>query len=107
LTSSGISTSTYSAARIADGNTTVSGSSCSVSSSTVTCALGNYVLSAGQSKTFSLFATVNGTAQASVTVSVSSALSAAGFLWNDNTGGSALSGSSVYNFPTNSYSIRQ
>lgn len=107
LTSSGISTSTYSAARIADGNTTVSGSSCSVSSSTVTCALGNYVLSAGQSKTFSLFATVNGTAQASVTVSVSSALSAAGFLWDDNTGGSALSGSSIYNFPTNSYSIKQ
>ncbi|MDQ1281785.1 MAG: hypothetical protein QG630_136 [Patescibacteria group bacterium] len=107
LTSSGISTSTYSGARIADGNTTVSGSSCSVSSTTVTCALGNYVLSAGQSKTFSLFATVSGTAQSSVTISVSSALSAAGFNWDDNTGGSALSGSSIYNFPTNSYSIRQ
>ncbi len=107
LTSSGISTSTYSGARIADGNTTLTGSSCSVSGGTVTCSLGNYVLSAGQSKTFSLFATVNGTAQSSVTVSVSSALSAAGFNWDDNTGGSALSGSSIYNFPTNSYSIRQ
>ena len=90
------------------------GASCpTVTSSTVICTFSGtngYLIPAGSSKTFSLYATVTGTTAASSTVSVSSQVDSAGFNWTDVAGGGAsgaLHGALIYGFPTNSYSIRQ
>lgn len=61
-------------------------------------------ISAGQSKTFSLYGTVAGSAQSGITPYVASTLSASGFKWLDTIGGGTeFTGSSIVNFPTNSW----
>ena len=63
-----------------------------------------YEISAGQSKTFSLYGVVSGTAVSGITPYVASSLSGSGFKWNDVLGGgTTYTGSSILNFPTNSY----
>lgn len=106
---------TYSGARIADGNTTISGSSVSsgcTAAGACVMTLGTtpngYTIAAGQSKTFSLYATVAGTPTASSVTSISTSVTAGTTTWDDSIGGATnQTASSVYNFPTNSYSIRQ
>jgi hypothetical protein len=102
-------------ARLADGNTTIPSTSvesgCHGAGSCVI-SFGNspngYVIAAGTSKTFSLYATITGTPVASTVVSVSSSIVPSGFVWDDVVGGGTnITGVNIYNFPTNSYSIRQ
>jgi len=129
---SNLSALTLTAARIADGSTTITGSSCGQgdatnTSQTVFCEFGTgtkttttgtgnvesntdydgYLLAAGQSKTFSLYATVNGTLSGTNAASLSTSLVAAGFNWDDTStngaSGTNLTGSLIYGFPTNSY----
>jgi hypothetical protein len=105
LSTSGITTPVFSAVRVADGNTTIAGTSCTIAG---VCTMGGYTIAAGTSKTFSLFGTISGTAIASTVVSVSSAVTSAGFVWNDTLGGGVgITGANIYNFPTASYSVRQ
>ena len=137
---------TFTLARIADGTTTVTGSSCgqgtaAQTSQTIFCEFGTtgntmattttvtgqesntdydgFTIAAGTSKTLSLYATVSGTATSASTSSISSSLVASGFNWDDTSyatfvadgttaspaSGTNLDGSSIYNFPTGSYSI--
>jgi trimeric autotransporter adhesin len=119
LATSGITSPVFSGARIADGNTTVPGSS--VSSGCT--AVGACVMTLGTSpsgfsiggganpvlsKTFSLYATVAGTPIASTVLTVSSSVTPGTTTWDDTVGGgTAQTASNIYNFPTGSYSIRQ
>lgn len=79
-----------------------------------------YTIAAGSSKTFSLFATVTGTiSSASGVTTVSTSVPASNFNWDDTSyatfvadgtsaspaSGTNLTGSSIYNFPTGSYSV--
>ncbi|MBX4200981.1 hypothetical protein KW786_02525 [Candidatus Parcubacteria bacterium] len=139
---------TFTLARIADGNTTITGSGCgqgvaAAASQIIFCEFGTtantfttttgtsdvesntdydgYTIAAGTSKTFSLFATVSATSPTTGVGSISTSLVAAGFNWDDTasavfnadgstattTDGTNLTGSSIYNFPTNSYSRTQ
>ena len=109
LSTSGITTPVFTTMRLADGNATIAGSSCTTAG---VCTLGvtpnGYAISAGSTKTFSLYGTITGTPTASTVVTVSSSVTAAGLWWDDSMGGAInLNGQSVYNFPTASYSIRQ
>ena len=98
------------------------GATCAnTTSSLITCTFSGtngYIITAGTSKTFSLYATVTGTTAASSTVSVSSQLVPATFNWTDIAGGGTAGArhgteviggvtGGIYGFPTNSYSIRQ
>jgi hypothetical protein len=100
----------YSSVRIADGNATVAGSSCTTGG---VCTLGTtpsgYSIAAGTSKTFSLYATKSaGASSGNVVISESASVSSAGLSWDDVVGGGTnLTGGMIYNFPTNAYSIRQ
>jgi len=137
---------TFTLARIADGTTTVTGSSCgqgvaAATSQTIFCEFattGNtmastttitgqesntdydgFTITAGTSKTLNLYATFSATATAASTQSISSSLVAAGFNWDDTSyatfvadgttaspaDGTNLTGTSIYNFPSGSYSI--
>jgi hypothetical protein len=149
VASSGFSTMpTFTLARLADGSTTIPGTGCgqgtaAASSQTIFCEFGTagntfttttattgvevntdfdgYTIAAGTSKTFSLYATVNATATANATNSISTSVVAAGFNWDDASyaafvadgtaaspaNGTNLSGALIYNFPTGSYTIRQ
>ncbi len=105
--------------RLADGSTTISTATCVATGTSLvtapttseTCTFSSdYLIPAGTSKTFSLFATVTGTTTSGTTVSASTALTSAGFLWTDVAGNGtsgAETGAKIYNFPTGSYSIRQ
>ena len=120
VASTGLTSITSTLTRIADGNTTISGSSvasgCNVTSASSigSCVItfgtspSGYTIAAGTSKTFSLYMTIAATPTASTVVSVSSSVTAGGLSWDDSIGGGTnQSGSSIYNFPTGSYSIRQ
>lgn len=125
VSSSGFSTAptAIGSPRLADGNTTITGTVCTPASLVVTCTLDTnanpatgfdgYTIAAGSSKTFTLFGTLTGAAAVgSGTPIVSSSVGASTFNWDDtSTNGGAgsfnLSGSSIYNFPTNSFSIKQ
>ena len=125
-----------SGARLANGNTTISGSFCATTSSTsVTCTFtsdgntptgtygvtgGNtnyasdFQINAGQSQTFNLYiTTVGGTeTTAGSKAEISSSVTTGGFSWDDTssnggTGSTQLNGALIYNFPTNAYSISQ
>jgi hypothetical protein len=102
---------TLSACRIADGSTTVAGSSVSAcAAGAVNAIFGSaQTIAAGTSKTYSLYATVGGMTGAAGTVSISTNVNTpASFLWNDVIGGGTaptLNGSLVNNYPTASYSI--
>lgn len=106
LSGIGITSPAFASFRLADGNTTIS--SATVSTSTQTNAIVTFVpgyeISAGQSKTFSLYAVVNGAAQSGITPYVASSLTSSGFKWNDTIGGgTSFTGSTIVNFPTNSW----
>ena len=93
----------------ADG-TDITGSSCSMSGNVITCTLGSgyasdYPISSG-TKNFNLTGKVNGALSSSLGY-VSTVLSPSGFIWDDmssnGTAGTGLTGSLIYNFPTNTY----
>jgi hypothetical protein len=145
--SSNISTFAITSPRLADGTTTISGTSCGANATATTivfCEFGTsgntfatgttvtntevntdfdgYTIAAGTSKTFSLYGVVGGTiTTGGGNTTVSSSVSASGFNWDDASyatfvadgtaaspaNGTALTGTLVYNFPTNSYSIKQ
>jgi hypothetical protein len=100
-------------------NVPVSGANCTIngapgSTYTAVCAFSgsyanDYMIPAGQSQTFGLFATVNGTPASGANPSVTTSLASAGFVWDDTStngaSGTGLTGSLVYNFPTNNYTI--
>ena len=98
-------------------NTPISGSSCAVSGKTIICALGtsystDFDISAGQTQTFDLFAEVDGTNSfGTAAASISSWLSPSGFVWDDTSAngnsGAGLTGSQIYGFPINTWSIHQ
>jgi len=139
---------TFTLARIADGTTTVVGSSCGqgaggAASQTIFCEFSTtantrttttgiadvevntdfdgYTIAAGTSKVFSLYATVTAANTGTNLAQISTSLVAAGFNWDDTStaqfvadasaaspsAGTNLTGSVVYNFPTNSYTIKQ
>jgi hypothetical protein len=101
----GVTSPEFTSPRLADGNTTIS--TATVTGSTTMAILFStpYEIGAGQSKTFSLYATVAGTAQSGITPYATSKLtSGATFIWRDVIGGSTVeTGAAIYNFPTNSY----
>jgi hypothetical protein len=127
--SSNITTPAYTAIYLADGSSAITTSDCIISGSTITCELaadqvnntsdvstlsasavhtdGNgYLIAGSGSKTFSLFATVGGTAVSGTTPTVTTSITSGGFNWDDVAGnGTNLTGGSLYNFPTNSYSF--
>ncbi len=125
--SSSITTAAFTAIYIADGSTAITTSDCGISGATITCEFADsltnnsgsdsvpaesntdsdgYLIAGGTSKTFSIYATVGGTAAASGTPTVSTTATASGFNWDDVAGnGTNATGSSIYNFPANSYSI--
>jgi len=75
----------------------------------------DYAIAAGQSQIFSLYATVSGSVTAGATASVSTTLSSSGFKWDDTSlsglGGAGvddqLTGTNIYGFPSDSWSIHQ
>lgn len=115
VTSLVVSTSTvnvtapvFSAGRVADGNTTITGSTFDVATNAVSFSP-DYEIPAGTSKTFSLFAVVSGSQSGSATPYVATAIgAAASFAWKDVIGGnSSQTGTAIYNFPTNSYTTQR
>lgn len=139
---------TFTGARLADGTTTISGTGCgqgvaAAASQTIFCEFGTtgntfttttgvadveanddfdgYIIQAGTSKTFNLYATVTGANTGTNLAQISSSLVAAGFNWDDASyavfagdgvtaspaNGTGLTGANVYNFPTGSYTVRQ
>jgi len=157
VSSTGFTTNpTFTNARIADGTTTIAGTGCgqgvaAAASQIIFCEFGTasntfttttgtadvesnvdfdgYTISAGTSKTFSLYATVSAANTGTNSASISTSLNAAGFNWDDasyatfiadgsattgsnatvnlGTNGTNLNGASIYNFPTGSYTIKQ
>jgi len=99
--------------RIADGNSTIAssnGTTGATASTTPTIVFTTpYEISAGTSKTFSVYATVNGVPQASFTPYVTSSFtSGATFVWKDVIGGNTLqTGAAIYNFPTSSFTTKR
>lgn len=67
-----------------------------------------YEIGAGQSKTFSLYGTINGTAQSAIVPRANTSLtSGATFKWIDVIGGNSVqTGAAIYNFPSNSYTTK-
>jgi hypothetical protein len=114
MSSVGITNVEFSAPRVADGNTTIAGS-VTTGSSTIAISFDTatspswYEIGAGQSKTFSVYATVNGAAQASITPYVTSSLGGTtNFKWVDIIGGNTQeNASAIYNFPTSSFSTKR
>jgi hypothetical protein len=127
VSSSGFSTAPTAVAGtvISDSNsssTPISGAVCTPASLVVTCTLDTnanpatgfdgYTVTAGTSKTFSLFGSLTGAAATgSGTPTITSALAASTFNWDDtSTNGASgvnLSGSLIYGFPNSSFSIKQ
>jgi hypothetical protein len=100
---------TISACRIAEGSTTVPGSSfsaCAAGAANAIFATAQ-TITAGSSKTYSVYATVAGVTGAANTVSISSNVNTpASFLWNDIIGGGVgLTGAAIYSYPTGSYTV--
>jgi peptidoglycan hydrolase-like protein with peptidoglycan-binding domain len=105
----GVTNPLFSSLRIADGTATIPNAT--VSGTTIATINFNspYEISAGQSKTFSLYGIVTGAVQAGVVPYVSSYLtSSATFTWNDILGGNtAENGSLILNFPTSSFTTNR
>ncbi len=96
------------------GGVPVTGVTCAAGSATgpITCTFTGTTgatITPGTPVTYSLFATVNNSAASGSTASISTQVDQSGFQWADVAGNSTTlrSGALVYNFPTNSYSIRQ
>ncbi len=112
LTGNNMTSIGFSGTRIADGNTTISSASVSGSSTPVVTFTPAYEISAGQSKTFSIYSTVNGVQSGTNKMYVTSAFvsaSSTAFKWVDVLGGSVVfDGGVLPSFPTNGYStLRQ
>ncbi len=115
LATQGITNPEFTAFRVADGNTNITGALYTGTSSGTTMGISfdtatspsSYEISAGQSKTFSVYANVAGAQTSSTLVPyVTSRLSSdtALFKWVDVIGGNtAEDAASIYNFPTNSF----
>lgn len=109
LSAVGVTGVQFSSPRIADGNTTITGGTVTGSSTMVITFTPAYEIAAGQSKTFSVYAVVAGTAQSGITPYVASRLtSGATFQWLDVIGGGTVeTGAAVYNFPTSSFTTKR
>lgn len=127
ISSSGFSTAPTAVAGtvISDSNsssTPIAGATCTPASLVVTCTLDTnanpatgfdgYTITAGTSKTFSLFGSLTGAAATgSGTPTITSSLGASTFNWDDTSTNGAtginLNGSLLYGFPNSSFSIRQ
>ncbi len=111
LSAIGVTNPQFSAGRIADGNTTIANTSVTGSSTMTVTFTTPYQISAGQSKTFSLYATVNGAAQSGITPYVASRFttgSSTAFMWYDVAGGNTSeTGASIYGFPTSSFTTKR
>ena len=109
VSSVGITASEFTGYRLADGGTTIPTATLETAGNSSTTPVFTfspaYEISAGQSKTFSVYATVNGVAQNGIVPYASSTLtSPATFKWNDFVGGNtAQNGSMMYNFPVSSF----
>jgi len=107
---------------LAGQTTAVAGSVCTPSSTTVTCSFnttaypsnyaGDFLISGGQSQTFNLLANVAGSQASNSVASVSTSVTAGSFLWDDtsyngqggsNTKDTSLTGTSIFGFPTGSW----
>lgn len=127
IASSGFSTAptAISSASLKDGSTTLTDFTCTPASLVVTCITGatyatDYTITAGTSKTFSLYGTNNGANTGSGTPTITASVGQSTFTWDDTStsgttstalgnvsGGTAgLNGTLIYNFPTTSYSIK-
>ncbi|MDB5260059.1 MAG: baaA1 [Candidatus Nomurabacteria bacterium] len=113
VSANGVSAATFGSFRIADGNTTISNSSTVVTSTSTNSAVvtstfsPSYDITAGTSKTFTLFGTIGGTQTGSAIPQAVSSVDASNFLWKDVIGGNTqYSGVLIFNFPTNSYATR-
>jgi len=110
VSASGTATIGSLAPRIAVGTTTITGSSCS-GTTTVTCTMpGGYVLTANTPQTLSLFGTVGGSLGSAGTSGVSTVLAASSnFSWTDTAGGGSAvtSANTTYfnNYPTQTWSV--
>jgi hypothetical protein len=109
LSAVGVTGVEFTSPRVADGNTTISTGSVAGSSTMVITFSPRYEIAAGTSKTFSVYAVVNGTAQTGITPYVASRLtSGITFNWRDVVGGdTAQTGSLIYNFPTSSFTSKR
>ncbi|MDQ5962719.1 MAG: hypothetical protein QG653_526 [Patescibacteria group bacterium] len=96
-------------ARIADGNTTIADATVSGSSTIVVGFSPAYEISAGQSKTFSVYAKIAGTQNGTNKMYVTSQFTSPyTFQWRDVIGGNTLfDGGIIKNFPTSGYTTRQ
>jgi hypothetical protein len=105
LSAIGVTGVEFTSPRVADGATTISGSSVTGSSTmAISFHPTAYEISAGQSKTFSLYAMVTGTQQSGITPYIASTASSSAFKWKDVIGGNTqFTGTSIINFPTNSW----
>lgn len=67
-----------------------------------------YQIAAGQSKTFSIYGTINGAAVSGIVPRANTSLtSGATFKWIDVAGGNSVqTGAAIYNFPSNSYTTK-
>ncbi|MEN9852372.1 MAG: trimeric autotransporter adhesin [Candidatus Parcubacteria bacterium] len=115
LSLSGIATGTVTGCKLVEGTSgsiAVSGSSvaaCSTSAADFTFSGTGYTVAAGTSKTFSVYATIGGTLGTSGQSAISSKLEAGstGFAWTDvNAASAALTGANIFNYPTNSWSVK-
>jgi hypothetical protein len=98
----------FSSLRVADGSATIPNTAVTGSSTAVVNFNTAYEIGAGQSKTFTVYGIVAGTAPTSGTAYVTSQLtSGATFFWKDVIGGNTVeTGAAIYNFPTTGYSTR-
>lgn len=109
VSTSEVSNFKLSSARLTDGVTTVSGSQVGISGNVITLSFGQYEISAGQSKTFSVHAVISGQSNGvNAPVLTSRFTSSSSFVWLDRIGGNLqLTGEKIYNFPTSSWSTIQ
>ncbi len=109
LSAVGVTGVQFSSPRVAEGNSTITTGTITGSSTMVITFTPAYEIAAGQSKTFSVYAVVAGTAQSGITPYVASRLtSGATFKWLDVVGGgTSETGAAVYNFPTSSFTTKR
>jgi peptidoglycan hydrolase-like protein with peptidoglycan-binding domain len=104
----GITSVTYASPRLANGSVTIPGSSVVISGNIASLKFSSpFVIMAGQSTTFSLFATVAGTLQGPTSAYIVSSLTPpSSFIWKDVIGGDvSQNGEMVTNFPTVNYRV--
>ncbi|HCC06488.1 TPA: hypothetical protein DEP94_04020 [Candidatus Nomurabacteria bacterium] len=108
LSSSGITNVSYDTFRVLSGNTPIVTNENGYDGSVKYINFYSpYEIGAGQATTFSVYARVNGKAQAGLIPTVSSSLVPSNFTWKDVIGGNVLyTGDNLVNFPMNSYTTK-